>query len=172
VGLGANLGASACVLRRALDALGEHGRIEAVSRFYLSRPYGVTDQPDFVNAVALVELAGWPQEVLATLHELEDRFGRRRTRHWGPRTLDLDLLAYGEWVYRGWELQLPHPEIERRAFVLEPLRDVAPTWVNPNTGRGVEEALAALPESERAALVPLARGYRGAAADPGGSGGR
>lgn len=159
VGLGANMGASACVLRQALDALAALGNLEAVSRFYLSRPYGVTDQPDFVNAVARVELPGWPQEVLATLHELEDRFGRRRVRHWGPRTLDLDLLAFGDWVYQGWELELPHRELERRAFVLEPLRDVVPGWVNPVTGRSVDEALAALPKSERAALVPLARGY-------------
>lgn len=160
IGLGANMGASACVLRRALDALGARGRVEAVSRFYLSRPYGVTDQPDFVNAVARVELEAWPQEVLGWLHELEDRFGRRRTRHWGPRTLDLDLLAYDDWVYRGYELTLPHPELERRAFVLEPMRDVAPGWVHPGTGQALDEALAALPAGERAALVPLARGYR------------
>lgn len=160
VGLGANMGASACVLRRALDALGHAGTLEAVSRFFLSRPYGVTDQPDFVNAVARVELPGWPQEVLARLHELEEAFGRRRVRHWGPRTLDLDLLSYRDWSYQGWELTVPHPEIERRAFVLEPLRDVDPGWVNPNTGRSVEEALAALPAEERAALIPLARGYR------------
>ncbi len=130
IGLGANLGDAAATLRAAFDAIAELAgtRLVAASPLYVTPAWGLEDQPDFVNAAARVETALAPAALLAALLEIERRFGRDRSREqrWGPRTLDLDLLLYGDAVIDLPGLQVPHPRLHERAFALVPLADVAP----------------------------------------------
>lgn len=151
LGLGSNLplpgrGAvtSEDVLGGAVARIAATSEVQAVSRVYGSRAWGVEDQPDFVNAVVRIQDSRHPQDLLAWLHELEEEFGRRRSTHWGPRTLDLDLLTYGDLSYDGWELRVPHPGIFQRAFVLLPLLEIEPDFRHPETGERGQDALARL----------------------------
>lgn len=133
----------------AADALGDLGEVTARSRLYRTAPVGGPEgQPDYLNAV--VELRPGPayrdpRQLLAALHDLEARFGRRRRVRWEARILDLDLLALGAAVHDEPGLRLPHPRMMERAFVLIPLLDVAPAWRDPRDGRSAAEAAAALP---------------------------
>lgn len=153
VALGSNLshelfGRPTAVIGAALSALEVLGvRIVARSRLYDSVPVPASDQPNFVNAAAAVETALAPRELMHALQSVETAFGRvRRTRN-EARTLDLDLLAYDDEVIEEDDLVLPHPRLHDRAFVLLPLRDVAPDWRHPMLGKTVGEFIAALPEA-------------------------
>jgi 2-amino-4-hydroxy-6-hydroxymethyldihydropteridine diphosphokinase len=127
LGLGANLGDAAASLRRALALLREAGlKVEAVSSLYATAPWGVTDQPDFVNACALARTDLAPLALLDLFKATEQAMGRRETRRWGPRVIDIDLLFYGDLVWRDERLTLPHPGLLERAFVLLPLAEIAP----------------------------------------------
>ena len=157
IGLGANLGDAAATVAAAVEALAGLGHVAAVSRLYETDPVGVTDQPPFRNAVVLLRTARSPHELLAGLLALEARFGRERTVRWGPRTLDLDLLAYGDVTLDDADLTLPHPRAHEREFVLRPLADVAPQLAL--AGSTVERLLAELPaQGVRLAPEPLMRG--------------
>src|SRR4051812_41966994 len=120
IALGANLGERAETLRRATDALGALGEIVAKSSLYETAPVGPA-QPDYLNAIVLLRTALEPVELLAALLEIERGLGRERREKWGPRVIDLDLVAYGERTLDLPGLTLPHPEAHRRAFVLAPL---------------------------------------------------
>ena len=136
IGLGANLGAAAETLAAALRALEDApgiGRVEP-SPVYRTAPVGDVPQDDYLNAVASVETTLRPLPLLDLLHDIEQRFGRERFVHWGPRTLDLDLLLYGDRVIRHPRLTVPHAELHRRAFVLVPLADLAPDLRHPILG--------------------------------------
>ena len=125
VALGSNLGDREANLRRALELMGQSGiRVAAVSRFLESEPYGVTDQPKFVNAVARVETELEPVELLDTLLGIENTMGRVRLRHWGERNIDLDLLLYDDVRMRTEKLTLPHPDMQNRDFVMKPLAEI------------------------------------------------
>lgn len=136
VALGANLGDPAATVQAAFGELGRlpGTRLVRASSLYRTAPVGLAEQPDFINAVA--ELAtGLPAgELLAALLALENRFGRIRHERNGPRTLDLDLLLYGNLVVAGRELTLPHPRLHQRAFVLVPLAEIAPGLTLPGRG--------------------------------------
>ena len=137
VGLGANLQDPAAQVRRALDELASlpQSRVLARSSLYKSPPLGPSDQPDYVNAVAALATALEPLALLKELRAIEIRHGRQRDgTRWGPRTLDLDLLLYGDQVLDTPELRLPHPGLHERAFVLYPLYDVAPELEVPGRG--------------------------------------
>ncbi len=150
VALGANLPSSAgpprATLKAALTRLRHFGiQPKRVSRLYASRALGAHAGPDFVNAVALVETALKPQALLHILHLIEAQFGRRRiySRRFGPRTLDLDLIAYDDIIENGRApkggggfkpFHLPHAEMALRAFVLKPLAEIAPAWRHPENG--------------------------------------
>ena len=128
-------------VERAFAALGEPPlRLIRASRPLVTAPYGRTDQPDFVNAVAEIETALKPGALLRHLHAIEREAGRKRTLHWGPRTLDLDLIDYHGLVI-GAEgasprrLVLPHPGIAERSFVLQPIAEIAPDWRHPILGQ-------------------------------------
>jgi len=138
VALGSNLGDSRQQLLDATAALANlpHTRVLARSRFYRTPPWGVRDQPDFLNAVVALETPLPPHALLQALLEIERVAGRQRGGlRWGPRTLDLDLLHVDGYAISDETLTLPHPHIAQRAFVLLPLRDVAPELEIPGQGR-------------------------------------
>ncbi len=137
IGLGANLGDREANLRTAIERLAELGPLR-VSSFRETDPVGVTEQPRFVNAVAELETDLSARDLLQLLLEIERKMGRDRSREerWGPRTIDLDLLLYGDEVIDEPGLTVPHPRLAERRFVLEPLHELAPGLVLPD-GRGI-----------------------------------
>ena len=143
IGLGANLGDPETQVRRAIAALGNlrSARLVAASSLFRSAPVGVGAQPDFINAVAEVETTLGARELLEELLTMEARFGRERPSPGAPRTLDLDLLLYGEQVIAEPGLTVPHPRMHERAFVLMPLVEIAPDIEIP--GKSVARALLA-----------------------------
>jgi len=143
IGIGSNLGDSAQTVRRAILSLGEIPgcRLVAASELYLTEPVGYFDQPQFINAAALVETELEPLELLDALQAIEKESGRKREIPKGPRTLDLDLLLYEDIEYNSPELRLPHPEMHKRRFVLEPLAAIAPELVHPLSGLSVSRML-------------------------------
>lgn len=136
IGLGANLGEAANTLQVALQAIGllPESRLLAASPLYRSAPVGYLDQPDFVNAVACIETTRPALQLLTDLQALEEQSGRQRTFRNAPRTLDLDLLLYGDCVLNEPDLELPHPRMHQRGFVLVPLLDIAPDIIIPGVG--------------------------------------
>ena len=160
VSLGANLPAAdgtpaVDICRHAAASLdGVAGlRLQAVSRLYETEPVPPSDQPPFINAVALLSGKVDPAALLRALHRLEAAFGRRRTVVNAARTLDLDIVAMGNLVRTAPDPVLPHPRMHERAFVLAPLLDVAPDWRHPSTGRSARELLAALTHQRVFALA-------------------
>ena len=136
VGLGANLGDARATLAQALKALAAlpGTRLVAVSPLYRSEPVDAQG-PDFVNAVAELGTALTPRELLLALQAIEQSHGRLRPYRNAPRTLDLDLLLYGQRIVDETDLVVPHPRMHQRAFVLRPLADLAPDLVHPRLGR-------------------------------------
>ncbi|AKS41297.1 2-amino-4-hydroxy-6-hydroxymethyldihydropteridine diphosphokinase [Wenzhouxiangella marina] len=154
VGLGSNQGDSADLLEQALEAIAAlpRTRLLAVSPAYRTPAWGVTDQPDFLNAVAELETDMSPECLLGGLLGIESALGRRREGpRWGPRLIDLDLLLVDGLARSTMELSLPHPRLHERAFVLIPLNDLAPELEIPGRGK-VGALLAELPASEREAI--------------------
>jgi 2-amino-4-hydroxy-6-hydroxymethyldihydropteridine diphosphokinase len=132
--LGANLGDRATTMQNALGELDTVTgiRVIAVSTFVQTAAVGGPPQPDYLNAVALAEVTLSPWELLDACHQVEARHGRRRTVRWGPRTLDLDIITYGDLRVSDPSLELPHPRVRERAFVLTPWLDVDPDAVLPD----------------------------------------
>lgn len=154
VALGANVGDPPAQLKQAAQRLATHDQVvlKDTSSLWRTSPEGpVADQPDFVNAVVHLETLLSPHSLLALCHEVEEALGRDRSGEvaGGPRPIDLDLLAYGDVVLDEEGLTLPHPRLAERAFVLEPLHEVAPHFVHPATGLSVGEMLAALSPGQR-----------------------
>jgi 2-amino-4-hydroxy-6-hydroxymethyldihydropteridine diphosphokinase len=145
VGLGANLGSRAETLRRAVELLGEADGVGvlAVSQLRETEPVGVVDQPPFLNGAVAVETTRTPRELLDLLLGIERALGRVREERWGPRTVDLDLLVYGDEVVDEPGLRVPHPRLHERRFALEPLADLDPELEIPGRG-AVTGFLAAL----------------------------
>lgn len=146
IGIGANLGEAAATVRRAITELAGLGTVVRASSLYRTKPWGVEDQPDFINAAALLETSLAPRELLRALQAVERALGRTPTFRWGPRVVDLDLLAYDDLVVAEPDLALPHPRLHERAFVLAPLAEIDPSF---------QPALSALPESARAEAEKL-----------------
>jgi 2-amino-4-hydroxy-6-hydroxymethyldihydropteridine diphosphokinase len=159
VALGANLpsplyGGPRATLEAAIDRLAALGVVvEARSRWYEAAPVPPSDQPWFVNGVAEVHTGLDPARLLALLHRVESEFGRVRGERNAPRIVDLDLVAYGDRVAgeagnADAGPVLPHPRMHERAFVLLPLRELAPGWRHPQLGRSLDELIAALPPGQ------------------------
>ncbi|CAN5632689.1 hypothetical protein BH10CYA1_BH10CYA1_45190 [soil metagenome] len=144
IGLGSNLGDTAENLRVALREVEAFGQVYGKSKLYHSKAWGVTDQPDFCNAVLLLETLLSPQQLLKGLKDLEKRMGREESRRWGPRLIDLDILTYGEEVVKDENLTVPHLHMNERAFVLIPLCDIDLNF---------RDALMALPAESRAEVT-------------------
>jgi 2-amino-4-hydroxy-6-hydroxymethyldihydropteridine diphosphokinase len=174
VGLGANIGDARATLGNAVSALGALPgvRVRAVSPLYATKPVGVTDQPDFLNAVVALDVPAGPDPetgalaLLAALKELELALGRKPTKRWGPRLIDLDLLVFGRHRIRaersdGRWLEVPHPEARNRLFVLAPLADLAaglrpPGWTETVGSARRRQEIAEGPDAVRS-IGSLAR---------------
>jgi len=137
VGLGSNLDDPVTQVNAALAALGQlpQSRVLACSGLYRSAPMGPQDQPDYINAVAGLETALSAEALLEALQDIEQAHARVRGEHWGPRTLDLDILLYGDEVIETPHLTVPHPGIAERNFVLAPLAELAPQLSVPGLGK-------------------------------------
>ncbi len=146
VSLGSNLGDREQNIRTAVKELGQVQGVQVrrLSRIRETAPVGKTDQPLFLNAVVEIESVLDPEALLDHLMEIERRLGRVRDERWGPRSIDLDLLLYGEERRDGDRLTLPHPRMRERRFVLEPLAELAPDLVIPGDRVTVRERLASL----------------------------
>ena len=156
VGLGANLGDRAATLDAALASLDRLDACDvvAVSRYYFTPPWGDTDQPEFLNAVALLRTDLCAEDFLDELQGIESALGRERNgRRWGPRTIDLDLLLFGDERIETPRLTVPHPRIRERAFVLVPLVELSPELIIPGQGRA-DALLAQLDDNERSGIRP------------------
>ena len=140
VGLGSNLEDPVRQVQRGFEELARltGTRLLKQSSFYRTAPVGKADQPDFVNAVALLQTTLAPADLLGHLLAIEARHGRVRAERNGPRTLDLDLLLFGDQIVRATGLEIPHPRMHERAFVLLPLAEVSPDAVIPGHGRVIE----------------------------------
>ncbi len=140
IALGSNLGDKEKNLRRALLLLTQQGvEVVRVSSFLSTEPYGVTDQPQFLNAVACVRTSLAPLALLDVLLATELAMGRVRLRHWGERNIDLDLLLYEDVVLDTPRLRLPHPDMQNRDFVLLPLAEIAPELKHPTLQKTIYE---------------------------------
>lgn len=149
IALGANLGEPVEALRFARRELAKVGQIRAASRLYRTAPVGgPPNQPPYVNAALALRTTLTPHALLSVLLEVERSAGRVRRERWGPRVLDLDLLAVDDLRLDTPDLTLPHPRLLERAFVLAPLADVAPHWRHPAANVTVLDALRAVPLGE------------------------
>ena len=140
IALGSNLGDKENNMKEALQRLVQKGvTVCKVSDFLETSPYGVTDQPDFLNAVAEIETDRSPLELLHILLQVEQEMGRRRIRHWGERNIDLDLLLYDSQIIDLPDLKVPHPDMQNRDFVLCLLAQIAPGAVHPVLRKTIEQ---------------------------------
>jgi 2-amino-4-hydroxy-6-hydroxymethyldihydropteridine diphosphokinase len=155
--LGSNVGDREANLRTAMTLLqGDEIRVRRGSSIYETAPQELLDQPSFLNAVLDVETSLFPMQLLARVREIERKMGRRRVTPKGPRNIDIDILFYGRNVIATAELEVPHPRIAQRRFVLEPLAEIAPDFRHPLTGKTANEMLATLePQGVRRLEVRL-----------------
>jgi 2-amino-4-hydroxy-6-hydroxymethyldihydropteridine diphosphokinase len=154
---GSNLGDRRRTLSAARKALKREGEVRVLrfSRLFESAAQGgPPGQPLYLNAVLVVATALDPVRLLSCCQEIEAEFGRERRERWGPRTLDIDILAYGDRVSAGPGLILPHPRLHERSFVLLPLREVSPGWCHPLLGKTVPQLAAGLPDEDTIRPLP------------------
>ena len=144
ISLGSNVGDRAARLRAALERLRGLGSVLAISGFYETEPVELPDQPWFLNCVAALETSLPAQDLLRRLLAIEQEMGRIRLRDKGPRLIDLDILLYGEDVVEERGLKIPHPAMQDRRFVLEPLVEIAPEAFHPRLKRSARELLQVL----------------------------
>lgn len=156
ISLGSNLGDRLGTIRQAsLMIKGMGVQIVASSDIFETAPWGVKEQPWFLNACLLVDTPDEPREMLSKLQSIENRLGRASRYRWGPREIDLDLLFMDRLAVNEEGLVLPHPEMHNRSFVLVPLNQVAPDWVHPLLHRKVRELLEQLPVGEILRITDL-----------------
>jgi 2-amino-4-hydroxy-6-hydroxymethyldihydropteridine diphosphokinase len=146
IGIGSNVGDAAANVDAAIVRLGALGSVGARSSLYRTKAWGVVDQPDFINAAVLLETLLAPHALLHELKAIEAELGRVTTFRWGPRVIDLDILAYDDLVLDDPELTIPHARLHERAFALAPLAEIDPTFA---------DALAALDPAARAEAVKM-----------------
>lgn len=151
LGLGSNLGHREKYLNTAVAHLKnlKDTRIVWASAIYESEPYGNLDQPKFLNAALEIETALTPKELCAEVKAIERLVGRTSSERWGPREIDIDVLVYDGLVFQDETVTVPHPEMEKRKFVLVPMKEIAPDLVHPINGMTMEELLAACKDTGR-----------------------
>ena len=149
IAFGSNMGNRKKTILAAMEKMREKGmNFLKISTFYETKPYGVTEQDDFMNCVAQIETELNPMSLLDTLLNIERSLGRTREKRWGPRTIDLDIIFYDKKIVNFADLIIPHPDMQNRLFVLEPLSEIAPDYVHPSLHKSVNEMLKALKEKE------------------------
>jgi len=146
--LGSNLGDRAANLHEAVAQLNRAGRLVVLSSFYETQPVDVPDQPWFLNCVAAIETGLTPRELLDFVLRVEAAMGRLRMRAKGARNIDIDVLLFGDRVVNEPGLKIPHPAMQQRRFVLEPLVEIAPEAHHPELGKTARELLAALADGQ------------------------
>ena len=137
LGLGSNLGDRQANLEAALRLLHQRQGVVAVSSVYETAPWGHLEQPDFLNCACAITASLPPQESLAMVQGVEKELGRRPSFRFGPRLIDVDILLYGALCHSGDDLEIPHPRMAERAFVLVPLAEIAPEILHPRLGRSI-----------------------------------
>ena len=144
VALGANIGNPKEQMDLAISMLLEATDVTAISSYYMTKPVGGPEQPDYINAICILESDLPALDLLSVLHGIEKALGRERIERWGPRTIDLDLIQYGTLLSKADELELPHPRAHERRFVLEPWREIEPDALLLTHGK-ISELLEQLP---------------------------
>lgn len=142
--LGSNIGDRAKNLNAALKELSQKARVIKTSQFYETKPYGFHLQPDFLNCAAILETSLKPEELLHELKEVEKKLGRVEVEKWHERTIDIDIIFYDSLVYNSPGLQIPHPDMQYREFVLKPIAEISPDFVHPELGKTVSVLLSEL----------------------------
>lgn len=144
IGSGSNLGERLKALRTAAELLAPKVRIQKASKVYATPPWGYEDQPAFLNQALQVETELDPAALLKHLKRIEQKMGRKATFRYGPRAIDLDILFYGGLICSTAVLQIPHPLASERAFVLVPMREIAPEFIHPGLGKTISELVRAV----------------------------
>jgi len=146
--LGSNVADREKHLRDAIAQLGSAGKVVAVSSFYETEPVELTSQDWFLNCAVALETAETPVQLIAATLNIEEKMGRKRVQKKGPRTIDIDIVLFGDSVVQTPELIIPHPKMHQRRFVLAPLAEIAPEARHPVLKRAVRELLEALPAGQ------------------------
>jgi 2-amino-4-hydroxy-6-hydroxymethyldihydropteridine diphosphokinase len=154
--LGSNVGDRAAHLQEAQRRLSAIGKVVCVSSYYETEPVEFTDQPWFLNCALSLETDLNAQELMASILKIEQEMGRRRVQKKGPRTIDIDILLFGDCVVESAEVTIPHPAMQERRFVLEPLAEIAAGVRNPVLGKTIRELRDALPEGQAVRRVSAA----------------
>jgi 2-amino-4-hydroxy-6-hydroxymethyldihydropteridine diphosphokinase len=146
--LGSNVGDREAQLRAALACLQREGRVVAVSSLYETEPVEFTDQAWFLNCAVALETTDTPEQLMSALLQIEQQMGRKRIQRKGPRTIDIDILLFGNTILGTPALTVPHPAMQQRRFVLQPLAEIAPTVQHPVLKQTIQELLDALPAGQ------------------------
>lgn len=147
--LGSNLGDREAYLRQAIMRLETAGEVRAVSSFYETEPVEFTEQSNFLNCAVGLQTSIPPDELMFRLLDIERSLGRERIQKKGPRTIDIDILLYGERIVALPELSIPHPAMAQRRFVLEPLAEIAPDARHPVANKSIRQLLEELPPGQK-----------------------
>ncbi len=151
--IGSNIGDKEAYLNNAVDSLYDDGncRVNVVSNYIETEPYGPVEQDNFLNGCIEIETLYSPKELLEKVNQIEAESGRMRDIHWGPRTLDIDIIFYEDEIVDEPDLKIPHVEMHKRLFVLEPLKQIAPYWKHPILNRTVGQILEEFKPSDKCA---------------------
>lgn len=152
--LGSNVGDRAANLKAAIDGLKRLGEVVVVSSFYETEPVELTAQPWFLNCAVRLDTEKMPKQLLKGILAIEQEMGRRRQQKKGPRNIDIDILLFGNSIIKSQGLTIPHPAMQERRFVLEPLAEIAPETRHPVSKRTVRELRDALPSGQVVKRVP------------------
>jgi 2-amino-4-hydroxy-6-hydroxymethyldihydropteridine diphosphokinase len=152
--LGSNVGNREAQLRDAVARLRAVGRVVTVSSFYETEPVEFTPQPWFLNCAIALETSKTPQQLMTAILRIEEEMGRRRVQKKGPRTIDIDIVLFGDTILDSKELTIPHPALHQRRFVLEPLAEIAREVLHPVLKKTIRELRDALPAGQTARRMP------------------
>ena len=144
ISIGSNLGNKIDNCRQAIKEIAEFTKIVRASSLYETEPVGKEDQPNFINAAVEIETDLSPHELLTQLHVIENNLGRVREEKWGPRTIDLDIIFYDNLIIKDNDLIIPHPRAHERRFVLEPIKEIAPDFIDPDLKVSISDLLSNL----------------------------
>jgi 2-amino-4-hydroxy-6-hydroxymethyldihydropteridine diphosphokinase len=151
IGIGSNIESPAENCLQAIERLSTHSDLTLVTRssLYQSEPFGITDQDWFVNCVAQITTSLTPEKLLRACLSIEQAMGRTRTEKWGPRIIDLDILFYDDLILKQEGLEIPHPGIAERSFVLAPMNEIEPGFIHPKLKKNIEALLAEIPNPQQ-----------------------